>query len=208
MRYAGNTVQSFAALAIILGAILFIASPVVGGNAGKNAAPSAVNAQAIEGAMTPGEGQKRLEPMVGSFDVKIRTWADPSSPPVESQATSISAWVLGNRYVQSMLSGYLHDEPFSGIGYIAYDNASETYQAAWMDTGSTGITWYTGSMGESGESAIMKANVTNPLTSKPSPIELRLSIAENGDHMSEVWGQGYGTETFKMMELRYTKTKQ
>ncbi len=208
MRYAGKTVQRFTALTVILGSILFLANPVLGGNAEKDGAQSEVTAIAIESAMTPGEGQKRLEPMVGTFDVKIRTWADPSSPPVESQATSVSAWVLGGRYIQSMLSGYLHDEPFDGIGYIAYDNASETYQAAWMDTGSTGITWYTGSMGASGKSAVMKATVTNPLTSEPAPIELRLSIAQNGDHMSEIWGQGYGTETFKMMELRYTKTSQ
>ena len=208
MRYAGKTVQGFAALTVALVSIVFLTNAVSGENAEKDGTQSAVRAKTIESAMTPGEGQKRLEPMVGTFDVKIRTWADPSSPPLESRATSVSAWVLGNRYIQSMLSGYLHDEPFDGIGYIAYDNASETYQAAWMDTGSTGITWYTGSMEAAGKSAVMKADVTNPLTSKPTPIELRLSIAENGDHMTEIWGQGHGTETFKMMELHYTKTRQ
>jgi len=40
------------------------------------------------------------------------------------------------------------------------------------------------------------------------PVELRLSIADNGDHMSEIWGQGLGTKLFKMMELRYTRSKQ
>jgi hypothetical protein len=208
MRYAGKTVQGFAALTVALVSVVFLTNAAAGENAETDGTQSAVRASTIESAMTPGEGQQRLEPMVGTFDVKIRTWADPSSPPVESQAISVSTWVLGGRYIQSMLSGYLHDEPFDGIGYIAYDNASATYQAAWMDTGSTGITWYTGSMDASGTSAIMNATVTNPLTSEPTPVELRLSIAENGDHMSEIWGQGHGSETFKMVELRYTKTRQ
>lgn len=207
MKFAGKTVQKFAVSTVVSGTIFFLASPVFSGNAEMKEAQTVVNDKVIENAMTPGEGQKRLEPMVGTFDVEIRTWADPSKPPVASQATTVSTWVLGKRYIQSMLSGHLYDEPFNGIGYIAYDNASGTYQAAWMDTGSTGITWYTGSMEESGKSAIMKASVTNPPTSKPTPLELRLSIAENGDHMTEMWGHGYGSEMFKMMELRYTRTK-
>ena len=39
-----------------------------------------------------------------------------------------------------MLSGYVLNEPFDGIGYTAYDNVSKTYQTAWMDSGSTGMT--------------------------------------------------------------------
>jgi hypothetical protein len=207
MKFAGKTVQKLAVLAAVSGAVLGLANPVFAGSADKKEAQATVNAKALESAMTPGEGQKRLEPMVGTFDVQIKTWVDPSKPPIESRATSVSAWVLGKRYIQSMLSGYVLDEPFNGIGYIGYDNASKTYQTAWMDTGSTGITWYTGKMGASGKSAIMKASVTNPLTAKATPVELRLTIAENGNHITEVWGQGNGTKMFKMMELRYTKTK-
>jgi hypothetical protein len=207
MKFAGKTVQKLAVLTAVLGAVFSLANPAFAGNADKNEAQAKVNAKVLESSMTPGEGQKRLEPMVGTFDVQIRTWVDPSKPPVESRATSVSAWVLGNRYIQTMLSGYVLDEPFNGIGYIGYDNASKTYQAAWMDTGSTGITWYTGKMGASGKSAIMKASVSNPLTAKPAPVELRLSIAENGGHVTEIWGQGNGTKPFKMMELRYTKTR-
>lgn len=207
MKLTGKTVKQFATRAAVAGAVLCLVGPVFAVNVTKNDAQATANARAIENAMTPGEGQKKLDPMVGTFDVQIRTWVDPSKPPVESHATSVSAWVLGKRYIQTMLSGYVLDEPFNGIGYIGYDNASKTYQAAWMDTGSTGITWYTGKMGASGKSATMKANVTNPLSAKPAPVELRLSMAENGGHVTEIWGQGNGTKLFKMMELRYTKTK-
>ena len=62
-------------------------------------------------AMEPGEAQKKLDFLVGTFDIKIRTWVDPSKPPFESTATSVATWVLGNRYVQIMLSGYVMGRP-------------------------------------------------------------------------------------------------
>jgi hypothetical protein len=45
-------------------------------------------AAALEKAMTPGEGQKKLGFMVGTFDAKIRTWATPSDPPAENIGVS------------------------------------------------------------------------------------------------------------------------
>ncbi len=78
--------------------------------------------------MTPGAGQEKLNPLVGTFDVKIKTWISPGSEPVESTASTVSAWVLDGRYVQSMLVGNIAGEPFSGIGYTGYDNVSKNYQ--------------------------------------------------------------------------------
>ena len=191
--------------------VMALTNPVAAQDANKFAAGTRANAaavaQALEMAMTPGPGQARLEPMVGTFNVKIRSWVAPNKPPVESTAVSVSVWVLGHRYIQSMLSGYVLNEPFDGIGYTAYDNVSKTYQTAWMDSGSTGMTWYRGGFDGATKSARMKATVPNALTGKPTPLELRLSIAENGDHMTELWGQGEGSAMFKMMELRYTRAK-
>jgi hypothetical protein len=161
----------------------------------------------MELAMTPGEGQKRLEPMIGSFDVRIRTWVDPTKPPLESRATSVSVWVLGHRYIQTMLSGHTLGEPFNGIGYIAYDNVGKTYQVAWMDDASTAMTLYQGAFTGTGKTAKLKATVSNAVTGKPTPVEMRLTLADNGDHLTELWGQGPGGKMFRMMELQHTRTK-
>jgi hypothetical protein len=207
MKFAGKTVKKFVVLAAVSGAVLGLANPVFAVNAAKNDAQATANAKAIESAMTPGEGQKKLTPMVGTFNVKIRTWVSPTSAPVESSAVSVGTWVLGGRYVQNMLAGAVGDVPFSGIGYMAYDNTAKMYQAAWMDTGSTAMTWYKGKLDASGKSATMKATELNPVTGKPTPVELRLTIAPNGNHVTEMWGMGLGAKMFKMMELQYTKTK-
>jgi hypothetical protein len=198
-------------IAALFSALVSLAGPVCAQEAGKAAAPSrmdgAVLAQVLANAMTPGEGQKRLEPMIGTFDVKIRTWIDPSKPPVESLAICINTWVLGQRYIQSTLSGFVAGDPFDGIGYVAYDNVAKVYQTAWMDTGSTAMVWYRGGFDASGKSVTLKATVSDPITTKPVAVELRLSIADNGDHMSEIWGQGQGAKLTRLMELTYTKRK-
>jgi hypothetical protein len=191
----------------LLATAIWLASPVYAQNVGKSSVNEAAAVKALQSAMTPGEGQKKLTPMIGTFNVKIRTWISAASQPVESTGTMVSTWVLDGRYVQSMLAGEVGGEPFSGIGYIGYDNVDKIYQTAWMDTGSTGMTWYKGNMDASGKSAIMKATVANPRTAKPTPLELRLMIEGDGGHVTEIWGKGLGAKMFKLMELRYTKVK-
>lgn len=194
-----------AALAITL---FSLASPALSQGVAKTpSASAAVVAKALDEAMTPGAAHKRLEPMVGKFDVRILTWVDPSQPPVESSASAVSVWVLENRYVQTMLVGAPSADAFRGIGYIGYDNVAKRYQAAWMDNGSTAITLYTGGFDAEGKSATMKANIASSSSGKHSPVELRMSIGANGGHVTQLWGTGLGTKMFKMMELQYTPSK-
>jgi hypothetical protein len=189
-------------------AALGLANPAFAQDAGKPmAAKSAAIAKAMDNAMTPGDYQKRLEPMIGSFDVRVLIWVDPGKPPIESSASAVSVWVLGNRFVQTMLVGGPSADAFNAIGYIGYDNAAKQYQAAWMDDGSTAMTLYTGGFSADGKSATVKASVTNASTGKPTPLELRMSLGASGGHVTQLWGMGLGTKMFKMMELQYTRTK-
>lgn len=189
----------------ILAATLGPALPVAAQSAAK--AAEAPMAKALESAMTPGEGQKRLDPLIGTFNVAIKIWVTPEGPPIESTAASVNSWVLGGRFVQMMLNGDAPTAPYSGTGHIAYDNVTKNYQAAWMDTGSTAITLYTGKFDAAGKSALMKGAIANALTGKPSPVELRMTIEPDGSHRTQLWGQGKGAKMVKLMELQYTKVK-
>jgi hypothetical protein len=93
-------------------------------------------------AATPGEAHKKLEPIVGSFDVKTTSWMAPGKPPEETVGTSESKWVLGNRFVEENVTGTMMGQPFSGVGYTGYDNYKKKYVGAWMD--SMGTAWRTG----------------------------------------------------------------
>jgi hypothetical protein len=126
---------------------------------------------------------------------------------IESNAVSIHSWVLGHRFVQTILSGHVMDEPFDGIGYAGYDNVLNQYQATFMDTGGTGMEWFTGSMDPTGRSATLSATIPDPLTGEPTIIEMRLKIAESGDHVTELWEEAPTGELFRIMELQYVRRK-
>ncbi len=153
----------FRRTAISIAAILALAIPA-GAQQAKPSTADASLVTALENAMTPGEGQKKLEFLVGTFDVKIRTWVDPSKAPYESTATSIATWVLGGRYVQQMLAGTIMGQPWSGIGYAGYDNVAKKYVATYMDSGSTGMEWFSGAVSPDGKLAKLTATIPDDST--------------------------------------------
>lgn len=163
--------------------------------------------EAMQKAMTPGEGQKKLTPLVGTFDAKVRTWMDPSQPPEDTVGTSVNTWALGDRYVQVKFDGIFMGETFSGIGYTGYDNVSKKYMSSWMDTASTGMMLSAGTMDAAGKVLTMKATMSDPLTGKTSTSDEKLTIADNDHHTMEMWAKAPSGKTFKMMEIQYTRKK-
>lgn len=197
------------AKATLLSALLLAAGamPWHDADAADKMARAAAAVQALDHAMTPGEAQKRLEPMIGTFAVTVLVWPSPGKPPLEYKGGAVNTWVLGGRYVQTMLAAVMDGEAFDGIGYYGFDNATKTYQASWMDNGSTAIAWYRGAMDKAGRSAALKSVQATSDNGKPLEIELRVSIAEGGDHVTQMWGAPTGGRAFKMMELRSVRTK-
>jgi hypothetical protein len=165
--------------------------------------------EAWQKAMTPGEGQKRLAPMVGTFETRVRTWMDmdPTKPPEDTAGTSVNTWVLGDRYVQMKYEGIFMGETFNGIGYTGFDNVSKKYVFAWMDTAGTGMMWSTGTMDAAGKVMSLKAMVNDPATGKPSPADTKLTITDNDHHKMEMWGKGPDGKMTKIMEIEYTRKK-
>ena len=196
--------RGFYRIATVAGALAVAVST---GAQEKAKVPDQATVKALEGQMTPGEGHKRLEFLVGTFDVKVKTWVDPSKPPYESTATSVATWVLGNRFVQQMLAGNIQGEPWSGIGYAGFDNTTKKYVVTYMDSGSTGMEWFTGAMDADGKLAKLTATVPDAITGKPSAVEMRLNIAANGEHVTELWQADPKGKMSKVMELQFTREK-
>ncbi len=197
-----NSYRIAAALAVALGLAVSAGAQQ---QAAKTAAADARLVQQMEAAMNPGDAQKRLGFLVGTYDVKVLTWLDPSKPPIESAAVSNAQWVLGGRYVQQMLAGFVMGQPWSGVGYVGYDNLAKKYVATYIDDGSTGMEWYSGTMDKDGKAAKLSATVIDPITRKPTAVEMRLHIGTTGDHVTELWYANPAGTLQKVMELHYTR---
>jgi len=168
-------------------------------------AGNAAIVKAMDNAMDPGDAQKKLEFLVGKYDVKVLIWIDPSKPPIESRGVSIATWVLGHRYIQQMLSGFVLGDAWAAIGYAGYDNLQKKYVACYMDNGSTGMEWYSGGMAADGKSASLLANSIDAETLRPVKLEMKLVIDQNGEHQTELWQSDPSGKMVKIMELQYRR---
>ena len=173
----------------------------------KKAADEKAAMEAWQKAMTPGDGQKKLEPLIGTFEAKVRMWMDPSRPPDDSTGTSVNTWVLGDRFVQTKYEGVFLGEAFNGVGYTGYDNVTKKYEGTWMDTGSTAIMTSVGTIDAAGKVISMKATTSDPATGKVTTADQKITIVDNDHHSIEMWGKAPDGKNFKMMEIQYTRKK-
>jgi hypothetical protein len=198
--------KTLARLALASALVAVLASPAAAQDK-KKAADEKAAMEAWQKAMTPGDGQKKLEPLVGTFDAKVRTWMDPSHPPDDTVGTSVNTWALGDRFVQVKYEGVFLGETFNGIGYTGYDNVSKRYQSTWMDTASTAMMTSVGSFDASGKVLAMKATTSDPVSGKSMTSDQKITITDNDHHMIEMWGKTPDGKNFKMMEIQYTRKK-
>ena len=157
--------------------------------------------------MTPSEGHKRLEHMVGTFDAKVTMWMERGAPPQTSTGTSTNQWVLGGRYIQEKFSGGFMGMPFEGLGYTGYDNAKKQYFGTWMDNMSTGVMTSTGNTADNGKTWTFRSVMTDPMTGKDTPGESRVTVTDADHHTMEMWGPAPDGKNFKMMEIVYSRKK-
>ena len=157
-------------------------------------------------AMTPGDAHKALQPMIGTFNVTVSSWMAPGAPPQVTSGTSENKWVLGNRYIEQRFNGTYAGQPFSGIGYVGYDNVSKKYWSTWIDNMSTGVMTSTGT-GSDGKSFSFVGSANDPMSGKAMSFDEKMTFVDNDHQVWEMWGPGPDGKNFKMMEIAYTRKK-
>jgi hypothetical protein len=157
--------------------------------------------------MTPGEGHKMLDGMVGKWDAKVTAWMGPGAEPMVSTGTEESSWVLGGRFIEEKFSGSFMGMPFTGVGYTGYDNAKKQYFGTWMDSMSTGVMTSTGNTSDGGKTWSFKSSMTDPMTGKDAPGETKITVTDKDHHVMEMWAPSPDGKMFKMMEIVYTRKK-
>jgi hypothetical protein len=209
--------------ALVLAAVVAVASVAGADEAKKPATPAKASAQAAktsdqapaadEKAMmeawakiaTPSDAHKWLEPLVGTWDAKITMWMTPGAPPQESTGTSENKWVLGGRFVEQRHEGSFMGQPFSGVGYTGYDNYKKKYIGTWMDTMGTMMMISQGDA--AGKTLSMTSTIDDILTGKATTVKMETKILAPDHHVIEMWGPDPSGKQYKTMEIHYTRKK-
>ncbi|HKS21256.1 MAG TPA: DUF1579 domain-containing protein [Thermoanaerobaculia bacterium] len=157
-------------------------------------------------ASTPGDAHKKLDNMVGTWDVTVKSWMAPGQPPMESTGTAVNQWVLGNRWMEEKFTGSFMGMPFQGIGYTGYDNIKKQYVGTWMDNMSTAVMVSSGK-GGSGNTYEFTSTMDDMMTGKPATITEKVTFTDADHHTMEMWGPGPDGKVYKSMEITYSRKK-
>lgn len=157
-------------------------------------------------AMTPGEGHKMLDGMVGDFDATVSMWEAPGTAPTVEKGVAESRWVMGGRYIESKFNSSMMGMPFQGLGYTGYDNVKKQYWSTWMDNTSTGLMLATGDTHDGGKTWTWSGAATDPM-GRTMIMDQKMVINSKDKHTWELWGPAPDGTKFKMMEIEYRRKK-
>ena len=160
---------------------------------------------------TPGENQKRLDPLIGKWDYETRWWLSSDTEPQTSKGSGEYTWLFDGRYVEQEVTTPAQGpdgKPFRGLGLTGYDNMKKEYVFVWLDNMSTGVMTGTGTYDPAKKEITFKGESPDPLSGQlHKPWRAVTRIVSNDKHVFEMHVAGPDGKEFKEMEITYTRAK-
>jgi hypothetical protein len=152
----------------------------------------------------PGAPHQLLAGMAGSWSVKGTCSMEPGGSTVEHTGTSEQRMILGGRFLQQEFSGEMMGSPFTGIGYMGYDNHTRKYVSTWLDSMGTGIYYFEGTAGTDGKSITQTCSYDDPVR---GPVQWRsvTRIVDESHLAFEMYITDQSGKEDKMAEMEYTR---
>jgi hypothetical protein len=188
-------------------ACLVVASTLAQGR--ERACPTALDEQAAaamrQKISAPSRAHRKLDVFAGVWAARMSLWMDPSRPPAVSEGTLEQKWILEGRFLQQTYQGEFMGRPFSGVGYIGYDNYLKKYISTWMDSAGTTIYTRTGTFDGEGRTLTLTGEIDDYVLGKIIPVRDQLVIVGPAEFVLETWEAGPDGKDYKVMEVRYTR---
>jgi hypothetical protein len=182
--------------------------------------PSAADMQKMMAQMMelnkPGENQKLLASLAGTWTYNIKFWMnpDPNAKPQESKGTAVTKPMMGGRYFVMDVSGKMQmpgpdgkpkDMEFKGMGIDGYDNVTKKFVSSWIDNMSTGIMLSEGTY-DPATKTFTYTTEGEMMPGVKTKVREVLKIVDSNHHTFE-WYEDRGGQEAKTMEISYTRAK-
>ena len=163
--------------------------------------------EAYQKAGTPGEEHKKLAAMAGTYDLTIKAWHAPNTPPTTDTGIATRKMILGDRVLVEEVTSQMMGQPYSGQGLHGFENVTGKYWATWNDSMSTGLMVSQGTCDASGACAFT-GSYNDPVTKKVTNSRMTTRWTDASTEVFEMYGPGPDGKEAKMMEITYKKRAQ
>jgi hypothetical protein len=131
----------------------------------------------------------------------------PGAPPSEADATSENKMALGGRFLEQRFQSSFMGQPFSGIGYVGFDNVKKKYVSTWMDTMGTMIMAMEGAADPAGKVITAAGRMPDAFTKKVTSFKSVTTLVDPDHHVYEMWATEPDGTVYKNLEIHYTRKK-
>jgi hypothetical protein len=160
--------------------------------------------EAYTKAGTPGAPHEMMASMVGTYDMKVKSWHDPNAPATEETGTATRKMILGGRVLVEDVNSMMMGSPFTGQGLRGYDNVTGKYWSIWMDSMSTGMMVSEGTC-DAKNTCTFTGSWNDPITKGPHKVRMTCRWTSPTTEVFEMYGPSKDGKEAKMMEITYTK---
>ncbi len=137
--------------------------------------------------MQPGPEHKRLERMVGSWNVVTKYWMEPGAPPKSIDGKSRCEMALGGRFLRCELKGEFEGMPFEALNLIGFDRRTDKYTSVAFDTMGTYYVTAEGEYDTATKSIRMHGQTHDPKLNHTEIYTMVWREVSDDQYVQEVW---------------------
>ena len=154
----------------------------------------------------PGPEHKALEPLVGTWQAKVKLWLDPTKGPTESEGVMKRNFIMGGLFLEEKYEGKFFGTDFKGVGTTGYDPSKKKYVSTWIDTMSPTITISEGTYDAKTKTLTATMEEVDPSGKKMKGRDV-IKIVDDDHQVQEMYRTPEGGKEFKVMEIHYSRQK-
>ncbi|GJQ30775.1 MAG: hypothetical protein HBSAPP03_26590 [Phycisphaerae bacterium] len=144
--------------------------------------------------------------VIGKWNATTTMWSAPGATPETNTATStfLATPGMGGRFVSQTFESEAGEQDFFGNAWIGFNNVTERYEMAWIDSTSTNILFSYGTRDENG-AVNFTGSFADPISGQKKTTKSRFTWPEKGQMVFEMWSTASDGTEFKSLEVKYTK---
>ena len=151
----------------------------------------------------PGEPHKHLARLAGDWTAESTMYS--SMGEMKAEATAKNEVVHGGRYIEMSYDSEFMGQPFTGSGFVGYDNFQKQYQMLWVDSMGSAMTFATGTC--SADNSVLTFKYTMPSPWGDFDARMVYTFKTADEVLLEMYSKMKGGEEKKDMTIVYTRKK-